>query len=89
MFLIFIEWVEFTPFEYGMAKYGVFGKTSEFGDKFYKGGLVKKFEESLLSYLQGQFSCMHELLSYKAGHYLSCIFNTIFARAMKIAHNVD
>ncbi|XP_028398219.1 cytosolic phospholipase A2-like [Dendronephthya gigantea] len=49
----FSEWVEFTPYEYGMAKYGVFGKTSEFGGKFYKGSLVKKFKESRLSYLQG------------------------------------
>ncbi|CAB4044590.1 cytosolic phospholipase A2-like, partial [Paramuricea clavata] len=46
-------WVEFTPFEYGMAKYGVFGKIEEFGGKFYKGQLVKKFEEPPLSYLQG------------------------------------
>ncbi|CAB4044591.1 cytosolic phospholipase A2-like, partial [Paramuricea clavata] len=49
----FNEWVEFTPFEYGMAKYGVFGKIEEFGGKFYKGQLVKKFEEPPLSYLQG------------------------------------
>ena len=45
--------MEFTPFEYGMAKYGVFGNTDDFGGKFYKGSLVKKFEESPLSYLQG------------------------------------
>ncbi|XP_046839790.1 cytosolic phospholipase A2-like [Xenia sp. Carnegie-2017] len=49
----FNEWVEFTPFEYGFAKYGVFGKTQEFGGKFYKGQLVKKFLEPPLSYLQG------------------------------------
>ncbi|XP_028401054.1 cytosolic phospholipase A2-like [Dendronephthya gigantea] len=49
----FNEWVEFSPFEYGVAKYGVFGKTEEFGGKFYKGSLVKKFAEPPLHYLQG------------------------------------
>ena len=38
-----------------MAKYGVFGKTEDFGGKYYKGNLIKKFEESPLSYLQGKF----------------------------------
>ena len=55
-FVFCLEWVEFTPFEYGMAKYGVFGKIEEFGGKFYKGSLVKKFEEPPLSYLQGNFT---------------------------------
>ena len=50
---LLLEWVEFSPFEYGIAKYGVFGKTREFGGKFYKGRLVKKFEEPPLHYLQG------------------------------------
>ncbi|XP_028400819.1 cytosolic phospholipase A2-like [Dendronephthya gigantea] len=49
----FNEWVEFSPFEYGIAKYGVFGKTGEFGGKYYKGSLVKKYEEAPLHYLQG------------------------------------
>ena len=52
--LLCSEWVEFTPYEYGMAKYGVFGKTEEFGCKYYKGSVVRKFEESPLSYLQGE-----------------------------------
>ena len=46
--------MEFTPFEYGIAKYGVFGKMKDFGGKFYKGKLVKPFEEPPLSYLQGE-----------------------------------
>ena len=50
----FLEWVEFSPFEFGLAKYGVFGKTADFGAKFYKGRLVKKFDEVPLSYLQGK-----------------------------------
>lgn len=48
-----IEWVEFTPFEFGTAKYGVFGKIEDFGGKYYKGRLVKKYAESPLHYLQG------------------------------------
>lgn len=51
--ICFSEWVEFSPFEYGIAKYGVFGKTEEFGGKFYKGSLVKKYEEPPLHFLQG------------------------------------
>ncbi|XP_028398268.1 cytosolic phospholipase A2-like [Dendronephthya gigantea] len=49
----FSEWVEFTPYEYGSAKYGVFGKTEHFGGKYYKGRLVKKYKETPLHYLQG------------------------------------
>ena len=52
----FIEWVEFTPHEYGTAKYGVFGKIDHFGSKYYKGHLVKKYPESPLSYLQGELN---------------------------------
>ena len=52
--------MEFTPFEYGIAKYGVFGKTKDFGGKFYKGRLVKPFEEPPLSYLQGELLVIAE-----------------------------
>lgn len=37
-----------------MAGLGVFGKTTEFGGKYYKGRLVKKFEEPPLHYLLGK-----------------------------------
>ena len=40
-----------------MPDIGVFGKITEFGGKFYKGRLVKKFEEAPLHYLLGMFSC--------------------------------
>lgn len=53
-FGLFVEWLEFSPFEFGLANYGVFGKTRDFGGKFYKGRLVKKFDEVPLSYLQGK-----------------------------------
>ena len=47
------EWVEFTPYEIGMDKYGTFMKTELFGSKFFCGKLVEKFPEFPLYYLQG------------------------------------
>ncbi|XP_028401055.1 cytosolic phospholipase A2-like [Dendronephthya gigantea] len=58
----FNEWVEFSPFEYGIAKYGVFGKTEEFGGKYYKGSLVKRFEEPPLHYLQGIWGSAYSII---------------------------
>lgn len=48
-----LEWVEFTPYEIGMDKYGTFMKTELFGSKFFCGKLVEKFPEFPLYYLQG------------------------------------
>ena len=48
------EWVEFTPYEIGMDKYGTFMKTELFGSKFFCGKLFEKFPESPLYYLQGK-----------------------------------
>ena len=53
-----LEWVEFTPYEFGTAKYGVFGKIGDFGGKYYKGRLVKSYHESPLHYLQGQLNVL-------------------------------
>lgn len=50
---VFQEWIEFTPYEVGIAKYGAFMKTENFGSKFYLGRLVKRFPEFPLHYLQG------------------------------------
>ncbi|XP_046841361.1 cytosolic phospholipase A2-like isoform X2 [Xenia sp. Carnegie-2017] len=47
------EWMEFTPYEFGFPLLSVFGKISEFGSKFYKGRLVRKFEEYPLNYFLG------------------------------------
>ena len=48
------EWVEFTPYEIGMDKYGTFMKTELFGSKFFCGKLIEQFPESPLYYLQGK-----------------------------------
>lgn len=52
-FLSFQEWVEFSPFEIGIAKYGTFMKTQDFGNKFIVGKKIKHFEEFPLHFLQG------------------------------------
>ena len=50
---IFSEWMEFSPYEIGMPKYGTFMKPALFGSKFFMGHLVKEFEEPPLHFLQG------------------------------------
>lgn len=47
------EWVEFSPYEIGIAKYGTFMKTEHFGSKFMVGKLIKQHPESPLHFLQG------------------------------------
>ncbi|KAK0060949.1 cytosolic phospholipase A2-like isoform X2 [Biomphalaria pfeifferi] len=49
----FQEWVEFSPYEIGMPKYGTFMDSELFGSKFFMGKLVKKYEEQPLHFLQG------------------------------------
>ncbi|XP_060607580.1 cytosolic phospholipase A2-like isoform X2 [Ruditapes philippinarum] len=49
----FQEWVEFSPYEIGLAKYGTFMSTKLFGGKFFMGKLCKEYEEPPLHFLQG------------------------------------
>uniref|UniRef100_A0A8B9RSI7 PLA2c domain-containing protein n=1 Tax=Accipiter nisus TaxID=211598 RepID=A0A8B9RSI7_9AVES len=49
----FKEWVEFTPYEVGLLKYGAFIRTEHFGSEFFMGRLLKKLPESRICYLQG------------------------------------
>ncbi|CAH1272832.1 PLA2G4A, partial [Branchiostoma lanceolatum] len=51
--LVFHEWVEFTPYEVGMAKYGTFMRSELFGSKFFMGCLAKRFPEAPLHFLMG------------------------------------
>lgn len=50
---IYNEWMEFSPYEIGMAKYGTFMKTEHFGSKFFCGHLGTLYPEPPLEYLQG------------------------------------
>uniref|UniRef100_A0A8C0BA46 PLA2c domain-containing protein n=1 Tax=Buteo japonicus TaxID=224669 RepID=A0A8C0BA46_9AVES len=52
----FKEWVEFTPYEVGLLKYGAFIRTEHFGSEFFMGRLLKKLPESRICYLQGMWS---------------------------------
>ncbi|XP_020623528.1 cytosolic phospholipase A2-like [Orbicella faveolata] len=56
------EWVEFTPYEIGMDKYGTFMRTELFGSKFFCGKLIEKFPESPLYYLQGIWGSFYAIL---------------------------
>ena len=47
------EWVEFTPLEVGIPKYGVFIKTEEFGSKMFMGQIVEAHEEPPLHFHMG------------------------------------
>ena len=49
----FQEWYEFTPYEVGIPKYGVFMNTKDFASKFYMGQKVKSFPEVRLHYMYG------------------------------------
>ena len=50
----FAEWVEFSPYEIGMVKYGTFMKTEHFGSKFFCGKLLNRYDEPSLHYMQGK-----------------------------------
>ncbi|XP_037083335.1 cytosolic phospholipase A2-like isoform X2 [Pollicipes pollicipes] len=50
---VFQEWVEFTPFEVGIPKYGAFMDAAKFGSRFFKGKIAKPFPEYPLHFLQG------------------------------------
>ncbi|XP_066480069.1 cytosolic phospholipase A2 isoform X1 [Tiliqua scincoides] len=51
--LMFADWVEFSPYEIGMAKYGTFMTPSLFGSKFFMGTVVKQYKENPLHFLMG------------------------------------
>ncbi|XP_048342722.1 cytosolic phospholipase A2 epsilon-like [Sphaerodactylus townsendi] len=57
----FKEWVEFTPYEVGLLKYGAFVRTENFGSEFFMGRLMKKLPESRICYLQGMWSSIFSL----------------------------
>lgn len=51
----FADWVEFSPYEIGMAKYGTFMSPDLFGSKFFMGTVVKKYAENPLHFLMGEY----------------------------------
>uniref|UniRef100_A0A8C3XC34 PLA2c domain-containing protein n=1 Tax=Cyanoderma ruficeps TaxID=181631 RepID=A0A8C3XC34_9PASS len=63
--LDFKEWVEFTPYEVGLQKYGVFVRTEDFGSEFFMGRLMKKVPESRICFLEVWFGHLHLLVLLK------------------------
>uniref|UniRef100_A0A673K768 Phospholipase A2 n=1 Tax=Sinocyclocheilus rhinocerous TaxID=307959 RepID=A0A673K768_9TELE len=60
--LKFADWVEFSPYEIGMAKYGTFMSPDIFGSKFFRGNVVKKHEENPLHFLMGVWGSAFSIL---------------------------
>ncbi|XP_075038776.1 cytosolic phospholipase A2 [Mixophyes fleayi] len=60
--LMFADWVEFTPYEIGMAKYGTFMPPELFGSKFFMGTVIKKYEEYPLHFLMGVWGSAFSIL---------------------------
>nr|AWU67131.1 putative phospholipase A2 [Crangon crangon]AWU67132.1 putative phospholipase A2 [Crangon crangon] len=58
----FSEWVEFSPYEIGIAKYGTFMKSDDFGCKFIVGKKIKNFPELPLHFLQGVWGSAFTIL---------------------------
>ncbi|XP_072430053.1 cytosolic phospholipase A2-like isoform X1 [Chiloscyllium punctatum] len=60
--LMFADWVEFSPYEIGMAKYGTFMHPAIFGSKFFMGTVVKRYEENPLHFLMGVWGSAFSIL---------------------------
>ncbi|NWU85792.1 PA24A phospholipase, partial [Onychorhynchus coronatus] len=58
----FADWVEFSPYEIGMAKYGTFMSPDLFGSKFFMGTVVKKYSENPLHFLMGVWGSAFSIL---------------------------
>ncbi|XP_005904037.1 cytosolic phospholipase A2 delta [Bos mutus] len=59
--LDFKEWVEFSPYEVGFLKYGVFVPPELFGSEFFMGRLMKRLPESRICFLEGIWSNIFSL----------------------------
>uniref|UniRef100_A0A8C5X5Z6 Phospholipase A2 n=1 Tax=Malurus cyaneus samueli TaxID=2593467 RepID=A0A8C5X5Z6_9PASS len=70
--LDFKEWVEFTPYEVGLLKYGAFVRSEDFGSEFFMGHRMKKIPESHICFLEGTWSNIfsHSFMDavYLSGH---------------------
>uniref|UniRef100_A0A7N8WRJ6 Phospholipase A2 n=1 Tax=Mastacembelus armatus TaxID=205130 RepID=A0A7N8WRJ6_9TELE len=60
--LMFADWVEFSPYEIGMAKYGTFMTPDLFGSKFFMGTAVKKYQENPIHFLMGVWGSAFSIL---------------------------
>ncbi|XP_078351051.1 cytosolic phospholipase A2-like [Oculina patagonica] len=64
----YCEWLEFSPYEIGVARYGTFMKTEYFGSKFFCGKLVGPYPEPPLHYLQGIWGSAFTIVLHRVLH---------------------
>ncbi|NXP80796.1 PA24E phospholipase, partial [Ramphastos sulfuratus] len=57
----FREWLEFTPYEVGLLKYGASIRAEHFGSEFFMGRLVKRLSETRICYMQGMWSSIFSI----------------------------
>lgn len=72
----FADWVEFSPYEIGMAKYGTFMSPDLFGSKFFMGTVVKKYNENPLHFLMGEY-VIERVLKIKAISVVHGLLNSV------------
>lgn len=54
LYYLFPEWMEFSPYDIGMPKYGPFMRPELFGCKFFIGQICQRYPEPPLHFLQGK-----------------------------------
>uniref|UniRef100_A0A8C6YY10 Phospholipase A2 n=1 Tax=Nothoprocta perdicaria TaxID=30464 RepID=A0A8C6YY10_NOTPE len=57
----FREWLEFTPYEVSLLKYGASICAEHFGSEFFMGRLVKRLPETRICYMQGMWSSIFSI----------------------------
>ncbi|NXE31415.1 PA24E phospholipase, partial [Ptilorrhoa leucosticta] len=57
----FREWLEFTPYEVGLLKYGASIRAEHFGSQFFMGRMVKNLSETRICYMQGMWSSIFSI----------------------------
>ena len=51
-----LDWIEFSPYEVALPKYGLTMPLDLYGSKFFMGKVIQKFDEFPLHYLMGNKS---------------------------------
>uniref|UniRef100_A0A672TNH5 Phospholipase A2 n=1 Tax=Strigops habroptila TaxID=2489341 RepID=A0A672TNH5_STRHB len=57
----FREWLEFTPYEVSLLKYGASIPAEHFGSEFFMGRMVKRLPETRICYMQGMWSSIFSI----------------------------
>uniref|UniRef100_A0A672TS00 PLA2c domain-containing protein n=1 Tax=Strigops habroptila TaxID=2489341 RepID=A0A672TS00_STRHB len=67
----FREWLEFTPYEVSLLKYGASIPAEHFGSEFFMGRMVKRLPETRICYMQGDYCLEGEVAYSKEEPFLS------------------